>query len=92
MTTDRQRILKLALESLERKKKQIEEEIASINSEIKGKTAPKKSAPKAKKKAATVKTAAKRSRFSKEERLRRSQRMKEYWENWRKKNANTKSK
>jgi hypothetical protein len=88
MPTKRRRILELALESLELKKKQIEEEIAAINNELKGKSVFKKPAPKVKKKAAPVKTAAKRSRFTKEEKLRRSQRMKEYWENWRKKKAN----
>jgi hypothetical protein len=87
MPTNRQRILELALESLELKKKQIEEEIASINDELKGKSVSKKPAPKVTKEAAPVKTAAKRSRFTKDERLRRSQRMKEYWENWRKKKA-----
>jgi len=91
MPTDRQRILELAMESLELKKKQIEEEIAAINSELRGKSVSRKPVLKAKKKATTVKTTAKRSsRFTKEERLRRSQRMKEYWENWRKKNAKSK--
>ena len=90
MLNDRQRILELALESLELKKKQIEEEIAEINRELKGKFVSKKSASKAVKKGFSVKAASKRSRFTKEERLRRSQRMKEYWENWRKKKANAK--
>jgi hypothetical protein len=70
MPTNRQRILELALESLELKKKQIEEEIASINNELKGKSVSKKPAPKAKNEAAPVKTSAKRSRFTKDERLR----------------------
>jgi len=87
MPTNRQRILELALESLELKKKQIEEEIAAIKDELKGKSVSKKPVPKVKKKAVPVKTAAKRSRFTREEKLRRSQRMKEYWENWRKKKA-----
>jgi len=87
MLTDRQRILELALESLELKKKQIEEEIAQLNSELRGKPVSKKPEKKAKKKATPAKAATKRTRFTKEERLRRSQRMKEYWDNWRKKNA-----
>ena len=110
MQTDRQRILELALESLERKKKQIEEEIAALQSEIKGKPVSKKpavktakkvakkpavktavkTANKVAKKAAPAKASSKRIRFTKEERLRRSQRMKEYWENWRKKNPSSK--
>ena len=67
MPNDRRRILELALESLELKKKEIETEIAEIRSELQGRTATKKSpAPKAKKT------------------------MKEYWENWRKKNEGSK--
>ncbi|MEJ2245607.1 MAG: hypothetical protein P8Y80_05920 [Acidobacteriota bacterium] len=88
MQTNRKRILELALESLDLKKKQIEEEIAAINVELKGKSVSRKPVPKVKKKAAPVKTAAKHSRYTKEEKLRRSKRMKEYWENWRKKQAN----
>lgn len=87
MLNDRQRILELALESLELKKEQIEEEIAQINSELRRKPVSRKPVLKTKKKAAPAKAAAKRTRFTKEERLRRSQRMKEYWDNWRKKNA-----
>jgi len=78
MPSDRNRILQLALESLQEKKRQIDAEIAEITRELrgKGKVAAKKASP----------TAAKRkSQFSKEERRRRSQRMKAYWDNWRKK-------
>jgi len=87
MPNDRRRILELALESLQLKKKEIEAEIAEINRELRGKTAtrkPSSKASKAKKPAASSKAAKKRTRFTKEERLRRSQRMKEYWDNWRK--------
>lgn len=90
MPNDRRRILELALESLELKKKQIEEEISEISRELRGKTAAKKPAPKARKPAASSKAARKRTRFTKEERLRRSQRMKEYWDNWRKNKAKAK--
>ena len=120
MPNDRRRILELALESLELKKKEIEEEIAEINRELRGRTTIRKSAPKARKQAAAKKVtrkpaaarkvarksaaaqkaarkpasppkaAKKRTRFTKEERLRRSQRMKEYWDNWRKNKANAK--
>jgi hypothetical protein len=86
MLKGQRRILELALESLENKKKEIDQEIAEIAREIKG--APKASAsfaPAAK--AAAPKAGRKRSRFTKEERLRRSARMKAYWNNWRKKKA-----
>jgi len=90
MLNDRVRILELALESLENKKKQIEEEIAEIVRELRGKPALKASLSKSQGAAAQLGTTRKRSRFSKEERLRRSQRMKEYWENWRKKKSRAK--
>jgi ribosomal protein L12E/L44/L45/RPP1/RPP2 len=96
MLNDRQRILELALESLELKKKEIEEEIAEIRKGLRGRPAAKKPAQKAKKiavakkKPAKKKPAKKNTRFTKEERLRRSQRMKEYWDNWRKNKANAK--
>ncbi len=85
MPSDRRRILELALESLENKKRQIDQEIAEIVRELRGGTA--KGAPTLVQRAGSVR---RRSRFSKEERLRRSQRMKAYWENWRKKKARAK--
>ncbi len=87
MPSDRRRILELALESLENKKKQLEQEIAEIARELRGGAA--KSAP-LPVKAARGTSIRKLPRFSKEERLRRSQRMKVYWENWRKKKARQK--
>lgn len=78
MPSDRTRILGLALESLLEKKKKLDQEIAEITRELRGK-APLKGAP------APAVPAKKRSQFSKEERLRRSRRMKAYWDNWRKK-------
>jgi cell division septum initiation protein DivIVA len=84
MMNDRRRILDLALESLENKKKKIDQEIAEISREIKGgPKAPASSAPAAK--VAAPKAGRKPSRFTKEERFRRSARMKAYWDNWRKK-------
>jgi hypothetical protein len=83
MPSDRQRILELALESLENKRKQLDAEIAEITRELRGKLP--------KKELATREAAVhRRPRFSKEERLRRSQRMKAYWENLRKKKARSK--
>jgi hypothetical protein len=83
MLNDRHRILELALESLQNKKKQIDEEIAEISRELGGKPVKKESILK-------IRSPQKRSRFSKEERIRRSQRMKAYWDNWRKKKAHSK--
>ena len=91
MLSDRQRILELALESLQNRKKQIDEEIAGITSQLRGRSAAKAVSSGIGLKSARVgRPARKRSRFSKEERLRRSQRMKAYWENWRKKKARQK--
>jgi len=83
MLSDRRRLLELALESLENKKKEIDQEMAEIAQELRGGTA----------RAASIlvqRAGRRRSRFSKEERLRRSQRMKAYWENWRKKKTRAK--
>ena len=80
MPSDRRRILELALESLESKKKQLDQDIAEITRELRGGRA--KAAP-----GLAPGPVRKRPRFSKEERHRRSQRMKAYWENWRKKKA-----
>lgn len=82
MVSDRNRILELALESLENKKKQLDAEIAEITRELRGGAV--KQDRSALQGAGTV-SSRRRPRFSKEEKLRRSQRMKEYWENWRKK-------
>ena len=91
MLSDHQRILELALESLQSKKKQIDEEIAEIMNELRGRPAIKKASSVLSAKANEAdRRARKKSRFSKEERLRRSQRMKAYWENWRKKKARQK--
>jgi len=83
MPSERRRILELALESLEDKERKLDEEIAEIARELRGR-ADIRIAPFA---AAGAGAARKRrrSRFSKEERIRRSQRMKAYWESWRKK-------
>jgi hypothetical protein len=90
MLNDRRRLLELALESLEGKKKQIDEEIAAITRELRGKPEVKVSLPKPQKAAVQIKAPKKQARFSKQEKLRRSQRMKEYWDNWRKKRAHSK--
>jgi len=83
MPSERRRILELALESLENKKRKLDEEIAEITRELRGGASVRTVLAAA----AGLKAARRRrrSRFSKEEKLRRSQRMKAYWENWRKK-------
>ena len=85
MPSERRRILELALESLENKKRKLDEEIAEIARELRGGTSARTAPPAVAGPGATRK--GRRSRFSKEERLRRSQRMKAYWDNWRKKKA-----
>jgi hypothetical protein len=87
MFSDRQRILELALESLQSRKKQLDAEISEITRELRGGSG--KSAGKSSKSAATA-PAKTRSRFSREERLRRSKRMTAYWKNWRKQKASQK--
>jgi hypothetical protein len=85
MASDRRRILELALESLENKKKQLDVEIAEIARELRGGTA-----KRASEQHPAAAAARKHSGFSKEERLRRSQRMTEYWDKWRKKKTRQK--
>ncbi len=91
MPSERVRILELALESLEARKKQIDDEIAALTRELRRGRAvkavvkagasliPSKTAP-----------ARKRARFSREERARRAARMKAYWDKWRKEKARQK--
>jgi hypothetical protein len=89
MVSDRRRILELALESLENKKKQLDLEIAQITRELRGGSASRVLLS-TEGQGPASKQAKRRSRFSKEERLRRSQRMKAYWDNYRKKKARQK--
>jgi hypothetical protein len=83
MASERQRLIELALESLWNRKKEIDQEIADLIRELGGRPAQMAISipPIAATGAAKPK---KRSRFTNEERLRRSQRMKAYWDNWRK--------
>ena len=87
MPSDRQRILELALESLQNRKKQLDAEIAEITRELRGGAA---RAGRISAKSRGTASAKKRPRFSKEERLRRSKRMKAYWDNWHKQKARKK--
>jgi len=88
MASERQRILELALESLENKRKAIEAEISALTRELRRGRGRSAGVPAAS--AAPARRKRRRSRFSKEERLRRSQRMKAYWENWRKQKSRQK--
>jgi hypothetical protein len=87
MPSDRRRILELALESLENKKKLLDTEIEEITRELRGGIAKQASIST---RGAVADSPKKRVRFSKEERLRRSQRMKAYWDSWRKKKSHQK--
>ena len=83
MPTERQRLLQLALESLESKRKQIDLEIAELTKELRGGRG-RKAADVVGRAAKESTGRTKRAHFSREERARRSQRMKAYWEKWRK--------
>lgn len=78
MPTEHKRIMELALESLGARKRQIEDEIAELTRLLKrvGGQSEKKAGIK-------PEVQRKRSSFSKEEREKRSRRMKAYWEKWR---------
>jgi hypothetical protein len=82
MPSERQRLLELALESLHAKREQIDEEIAAINKELRTRGGRGGAGKSQIGRGETGK--GRKSRFSKEERLRRSKRMKAYWEKWRK--------
>jgi hypothetical protein len=79
MANDRRRILELALESLEYKKKQLDDEIAQITRELRGRAGKQAAASETK-----ISSGRKGPRFSKEEKQKRSLRMTEYWANRRK--------
>jgi hypothetical protein len=79
MTTDRRRILELALESLELKKKELDAEIAQITRELRGRAGKQVAAAETK-----ISSGRKGPRFSKEEKKKRSLRMTAYWANRRK--------
>jgi len=84
MASDRQRLLELALETLENKRREIDAEIAGITRQLRGSSRKASAGPSAKGAAGKKGAVRRRVRFSKEERLRRAARMKAYWENWRK--------
>jgi hypothetical protein len=82
MLNDRRRILELALESLENRKKALDAEIAEITRELRGRAGKQAAVPET-----NTSSGRKGPRFSKEEKLKRSQRMTEYWANRRKEKA-----
>ena len=85
MASERQRLIELALESLWNRKKEIDQEIADLTRELGGRRRRMVTVSAPAITAAHAVKPKRRSRFTKEERLRRSQRMKAYWDNWRKK-------
>jgi hypothetical protein len=79
MASERQRLVELALESLRRKKVEIDAEIDQLQRLLRGS----RSALVTPKKPSATGT---RSSLTRSERERRSRLMKEYWKNWRKRN------
>jgi hypothetical protein len=83
MASERQRLVELALESLRRKKEEIDAEMKQLQSLLKGsrsaRTVQRK--PLAKERVSSLTSS---------ERERRSRRMKGYWKNWRKRNKENK--
>lgn len=86
MTSDRKRLLELALDALQAEKRKIDDEIAGIRKELGYEAGPKVKATGATA-GGKVKTRKKPPQFTKAERQKRSQRMKAYWEKWRKDKA-----
>jgi hypothetical protein len=85
MASDRQRLLELALESLENKRRDLDLEIAELTRQLRGGRGKSPSSPKAAKVTPAAQGGKKKHvRFTKEERGRRSARMTAYWDNWRK--------
>lgn len=82
MPIDR-RVLELALENLENKKKQIDEEIAALRKAL-GRLGGARAVRAHAAGIAVKEKTRRRPRFSKEERKKRSRRMKAYWDKWRK--------
>jgi hypothetical protein len=79
MASERQRLVELALESLRRKKEDIDAEIEQLQRLLKGS----RSAGVTQKKSSAK---GKTSSLTRSERERRSRRTKEYWKNWRERN------
>ncbi len=85
MTSERQRLLGLALETLMKKKDEIDQEIAMYTRQLGGARRRTLRIPQARMSSNVAYPVKRHFSFSREERRRRSQRMKAYWENWRKK-------
>ena len=85
MINDRRRLLALAMESLENKRRDIEFEIAGLARELRaGRRSGNRTTAVVMRASARQPQLRRHFNFSREERLRRSQRMKAYWEKWRK--------
>jgi hypothetical protein len=90
MASDRQRLLELALETLEHKRKELDLEIAQLMRQLRGRRGKAPALTASKDPGAVPGGKIRRIRFSKEERERRSARMKAYWDNWRKQKSREK--
>lgn len=84
MTGERQRLMGLALETLMKKKNEIEQEIALYTRQLGGARRRMARSSKASQSSPGGFSVSRHFSFTREERRRRSQRMKAYWENWRK--------
>ncbi len=84
MTSERQRLLGLALEALIKKKNEIDQEIALYTRQLGGARGSSVRNRKSLRSTIGGLTMKRHFSFTREERRRRSQRMKAYWANWRK--------
>ncbi len=76
------RVFELALENLEHRKEQVEADITALRTRLQALMGSRTDVPQPRRR--TIPARRKDSpRFSEEERMRRSQRMKAYWEKWR---------
>ena len=80
METNKKRLIELALRGLELEKEKLDDEIASLRRQL-------RIGPQAKPAAVKVKKSRRAVNISPEESKRRSERMKAYWDNWRKQKA-----
>jgi hypothetical protein len=80
METNKKRLIELALRGLELEKEKLDSEIASLRRLL-------RIGPQAKPEAVKVKKSRRAVNISPEESKRRSERMKSYWDNWRKQKA-----
>lgn len=92
LSEKQRRICELALENLEKRKRQLDQAISEFNAALQqeGQEKVAVTAPVNASMDAPVAKKRKRARFTLEERLRRAERKKAYWENWRNQRAGQK--